>query len=42
MSFLNRISPETQYKCNILSSMGQRKGMMTKGDYNWLGKPEML
>ena len=29
MDFLNRISPERQEKCNIMSFMGQRKGMMT-------------
>ena len=37
MSFLNSISPETQQKCNIRSCMGQRKGMMTRDDYTWLG-----
>ena len=35
----NKISPETQYKCNIMSFIGQRKGMMTRDDHKWFGKP---
>ena len=38
VSFLNRILTETQYKCNIMSCMGQTKGMMTGDDYKCFGK----
>ena len=38
VSFLNRILTETQYKCNIMSCMGQKKRMMTREDYKWFGK----